>query len=66
MILAIFLFLGAFFIVSNENLHLSNKAEAKTFGSLYYNWFLDLFSNVHGVVGYAVKSEWLPDSNLSR
>lgn len=66
MILVLFLFLGAFFIISNENLHLSNKIEAKTFASLYYNWFFDLFSNAHGIAGYAIKSEWLPSSNLTK
>lgn len=62
-ILVLFLLLGAFFIISNENLHLSEKDEAMQFGRNYYSWFGDLFSSAKGVAGYAVKSEWFPSSN---
>ncbi len=64
-ILVLFLLLGAFFIISNENLHLANKSEAMQFGRVYYSWFGDLFLNAGNVAGYAVKSEWLPSSNSS-
>ena len=64
--LMMFLFLGAFFIISNENLHLAKKTEFIKFGNGYYSWIGGLFGNTVSVIGYAVKSDWLPSSgNLS-
>lgn len=64
-IVILFLLFGAFFIISNGNLHLSDKKEAMQFGRVYYSWFGSLFSSVKNTVGYAVKSEWLPPANLT-
>jgi len=36
LLIVLFLFISALVIVSNNNLHLKNKDEAKNFGSLYY------------------------------
>lgn len=59
----VFLLLGAFFIVSNENLHLKDKAEFDQFAELYYGWFGDLFSNAKSMTGYIVKAEWMPSND---
>lgn len=62
MFAVLFLLVGAFFIIGNENLHLANKAEAKIFLTGYFSWFGELFSNAGGLAGYAIKSDWLPSS----
>ncbi|MEK6893016.1 MAG: hypothetical protein AABX07_02330 [Nanoarchaeota archaeon] len=62
-ILLIFLFFGAFFIVSNENLYLKKHDDFSKFYSLYYNWISNIFSNAKSISGYIVKFDWLPGSN---
>jgi hypothetical protein len=58
----LFLLVGAFFIVSNNNLHLNESKDMSKFVSLYYSWLGGLFNNVKGMSAYVVKSEWLPNS----
>lgn len=65
MVLIMLLLLGAFFIVSNGNLHLSRGDEFMKFGNAYYSWLGGLAGNGVSVVGYAVKAEWLPSVNES-
>ncbi len=68
-ILLIFLMilcLGAFFIISNGNLHLSNEKELYTFGENYYSWIIHLGNNFKSITGYALKSDWLPVTNSTR
>lgn len=62
MILLIFLFFGAFFIISSNNLHLSDKTEAEKFVYEYSTWVSKLFENGASIAGYAVKSDWLPQT----
>ena len=64
----IFLLLGAFFIISNRNLHISKENDRKELGKLYYAWLSGLFENAKHVTGYAVEYKWLPDKtgNLTR
>lgn len=57
------LFLGALFIVSNHNLHLSYEAERNTFFQLYSAWIENLANQGVQVSSYVVKFEWLPDLN---
>ena len=63
MLLVMFLLIGAFFIISNNELHLSNSEEFYSFGERYYGWFLDLGRNVKGLVGNVVKMDWMPNSS---
>ncbi|MEK6854925.1 MAG: hypothetical protein AABX73_01765 [Nanoarchaeota archaeon] len=58
-----FLFLGALFIVSNENLHLINREEFVVFSELFYNWINTLFSHTLQITGFVVNSEWVPQTN---
>jgi hypothetical protein len=55
-----FLFIGALFIVSNENLHLSVPTERSTFFDNFFSWLDTLFGHSLEIVGYVVNSEWLP------
>lgn len=56
----IFLFLGAMFIISNENIHLKNSEGLSKFTVEYSNWLNNLFENTKTVTGYVAKLEWLP------
>ena len=63
--LLVFLILGALFIVSNENLHLSDSEEFDSFGRLYFAWVSGLISNIGDIAGNVVLENWIPDSDLN-
>jgi len=66
MILVKFMFIGALFIVSNENLHLNDKEDLDTFFGLYYGWLEQLYSQTLEIGSYVVYSGWLPgEGNVS-
>ena len=62
MFVILFLLIGAFFIVSNENLALNSKANLDLFFSKYFDWLYELFDNGSRVTGYVVNMGWLPDT----
>ena len=62
MFLVMFLLIGAFFIVSNENIKLDSQENASEFFQLYGQWIDSLVGNGKTVLGYVVKMEWLPDN----
>ncbi|MBI2452155.1 hypothetical protein HYV50_03700 [Candidatus Pacearchaeota archaeon] len=55
-----FLFIGALFIVTNENLYLKNPADREIFFNLFYSWFSQLSSHLTKITGFVTNSEWLP------
>ncbi len=57
------LFIGALFIVSNQNLYMSDVADRHVFYDFYAKWVDTLFRQAFEVTGYVVKFEWLPTSN---
>ncbi len=59
--LIVFLLIGAFFIISNENIKLNSSGNVKLFFSEYGLWIDQLINNSKSLAGYIVKSEWLPD-----
>jgi len=59
----LFLFFGALFIVSNENLHLKDGEERGEFLSLYYSWIVDVATKVKSVTGHIIGFDWVPDKN---
>lgn len=61
-IIVLFLLIGAFFIVSNDNLHLNNSEDMQKFVGLYYSWLSGLFDNVKSISAYVIKADWLPDT----
>jgi hypothetical protein len=65
MFFIVFLLIGAFFIVSNENLRMNKKDNVRFFFKSYGNWFDDLFDNGGQIAGYVVKMNWLPDEQLA-
>jgi len=57
-----FLFIGAFFIISGNNLALGTSGNLNKFTSLYSSWISHLFDNSFGLAGYVVKMNWLPEN----
>ena len=62
-LLLLFLFLGAFVIVNNDNLYLSKKDDFSRFYSSYSFWLSGLFSNLKTSTAYVVKLDWFPENN---
>ncbi len=60
MIIMIFLLLGAFFIVSENHLALSDVEAREELGELYQDWLASLINNGKQITSYAVKMKWLP------
>ena len=52
------LFLGAFFIISTENLHLLVVSERELFFNIYFRWLNDLSAHIIDVTGYVVQFKW--------
>ena len=61
MFIILFLLIGAFFIISNQNLKLGEKQNIQTFLTLYSEWFDQLITNSKTASGYAIKMKWLPN-----
>lgn len=61
MIILIFLLIGAFFIIAQENLNLTENDSRAQFVKEYVSWFGDLFNNSKQVTSYVIKMDWLPD-----
>lgn len=57
-----FLLLGALFLVSNNQLHLSDAQDRGVFYDLYVEWITRLISQGVDLTGYVVGSDWLPQS----
>ncbi len=60
MLIIMFLLIGAFFIISNENIRLNNPENINLFFKEYAGWINSLANNGKTVAGYVVKMEWLP------
>ncbi|OIO81062.1 hypothetical protein AUJ84_01835 [Candidatus Pacearchaeota archaeon CG1_02_32_132] len=54
------LFLGALFIISNNNIHLTDSGERDIFFNYYSGWINTMFNQGVELTGYLVKFEWLP------
>lgn len=65
MFVLLFLFMGAFFIISNENIKVNTKENFNYFLKEYGGWADSLLGNGKTVVGYVAKMEWLPEQNES-
>ena len=56
----IFFILVGLIIINNQNLHLSDKEQLKTFSQMYFNWFGEIYSNFFSITGHISKLEWMP------
>ena len=64
MFVILFLLIGAFFIISNENIKMNSSENVYHFFDLYGHWFDKLLDNGKIFSGYLVKMEWLPGDGL--
>lgn len=62
MVVVMFLLLGAFFIVSQNNLSLNSSENVDKFVSRYIAWLGSFVGDVTRLGGFVVKLEWLPES----
>lgn len=63
MLVIMFLLIGAFFIISQNNLYMFKQGNLTTFASLYTGWLTNLAENSVKTAGYVVKLEWLPKNS---
>ena len=61
-----FFLLGAFFIVSNNNLALSDSNKRAEFFLSYKVWLGEISENIVSATGHVIKLEWLPRNDDSR
>jgi len=58
-----FLFIGAFFIISENNLALNKTGNVDRVLGIYYLWISHLFDNARVMTGDVVRMNWLPEKN---
>jgi hypothetical protein len=58
--IVMFLLIGAFFIISNNNLHMLEQGSLSSFISIYVSWVGEIFDNGAQLSGYVVKLDWMP------
>ena len=58
-----FFLLAAFFIISNNNLALSEQHNRIEFFNTYKFWIIELGNNLVSATGNIVKLEWLPNAS---
>lgn len=64
-LLIMFLFVGLFFIISENNLKLSEAGNFSKAVGLYSAWFSQIFDNSRVLTGYLVRMDWLPKNQSS-
>ena len=57
-----FFLIGAFFIISTQNLALVHEGNLEIFVHEYGSWLVDVAQKTGGLTAYVVKVEWLPNS----
>ena len=57
----IFFILVGLILINNNNLHLSDKEQLKTFSKLYFNWLGEIYSNFSSITGHISKLNWFPN-----
>ena len=60
MLIVMFFCIGAFFIISQNNIYLNNSENTDKFISLYSSLLEKTFSNIGNLIGNVIKMEWLP------
>lgn len=61
MFVIMFFLIGAFFIISENNLALKNPEARAEFGRIYLLWIGQVFGNSGNLIGYITRLEWLPN-----
>ena len=61
-IVLIFLVVGGFIIATSYNLNLKKSEDRRTFIGKFSVWVVSVGKNVVKTVGYAIKLDWLPET----
>lgn len=64
MFVLFFLLIGAFFIISNEDIRLNNGENIDYVFKQYAQWIDELVGNGKIVTGHVFKMEWLPNHGI--
>jgi len=59
--IAFFLLVGAFFIISENNLSLKSIDNVEEFLDLYISWIKQIFNISKETTGSVIRLEWLPE-----
>jgi hypothetical protein len=59
-IIITFLFIGALFIISTQNIHIGISQERGVFVHAYTGWITGLVNHAIEITGDVVKVDWLP------
>jgi hypothetical protein len=65
LLVIMFFFIGALFIISENNLALSVPGNIDKAAGLYHSWLSQIFDNAKNMTGYLVKMDWLPEGKNS-
>lgn len=65
-VLVLFFLITGFFIISQENIHITDSEELGEFFDSYGSWVFDLINSSRNLAGYFVKMEWLPNYTETR
>jgi len=60
--IVIFLLMGAFFIISNNNLSLIKGENTLIFAKMYFSWISTLTANFVISGNYLINLEWMPET----
>lgn len=60
-LMVMFLCIGAFFIISQNNLSLGSSENVDRFISMYEAWIGKTFENMGSLTANVIKLDWLPD-----
>ncbi len=66
LLVIMFFLIGAFFIISENNLALSKPGNSDKVIELYSDWLSHIFDNSRSLAGYVVKMDWLPDNETGK
>ena len=66
LLIAVFFIIGALFIISNENLALSESQNLSIFYSHYSLWLNQVFLNTQILTGDVIKLSWLPNNTTNQ
>jgi hypothetical protein len=64
--IVIFLIIGGYLIVRNNDIDLEEEEGRKTFLKGFTSWVVKVGRSTKNVVGYATKQEWLPDEEINQ
>jgi len=61
--LAVFIIIGAFIIIRNQELDMKDESDRDTFLDKFVDWGLQVGRSAVKTIGFALKQDWLPNLN---